>query len=458
MDQRRAARWRRARFGRPRSQRPGRPICLIGETATTFLLDRAGRLWLGADNGEWGGWVARIDLANGDGRRDQASARPRARRYRNRWDGVYGFVERRDGQILAFGGTSHMGLNSGLITRVDQAEPRQAVRIRSGRTTKPRQPDPGRPRLPITHVVEEDNGLLVLSYSDVFRVDSDFTSWKKAATLEIAYRWGRPDAVGSYPSVRAVIRRARRGGSICSPPIGDGYVSLEGAKTTTHGIPGQLGASASVRSRTRRREPSSSRTTTGSRAGGWARRAGRSRRLPARWSPTRRAISRRRETEARRMVRDARAGEPGRDDLHGERNRISARYADDGTPDERKARTDRPGDVVAVLQRARSITADGTLWNAFSARLKRFEKGQWETVARLSGGAQSFRPEAAQPERSAVAAARPFQHDLWRLDHGATGETPGSPASKLREAGRRSASATRSPGPTARCCWRPTQV
>ena len=30
--------------------------------ATTVLLDRAGRLWIGADNGEFGGHVSRIDL------------------------------------------------------------------------------------------------------------------------------------------------------------------------------------------------------------------------------------------------------------------------------------------------------------------------------------------------------------------------------------------------------------
>ena len=33
--------------------------------ATTFLSDSAGRLWLGADNGEWGGQVARVDLTKG---------------------------------------------------------------------------------------------------------------------------------------------------------------------------------------------------------------------------------------------------------------------------------------------------------------------------------------------------------------------------------------------------------
>ena len=93
-----------------------------------------------------------------------------------------------------------MGFNSGYITRIDGAEPRPLFTFEP-----PREPgqeaDPGRPRLPITHVVEEDGGLLVLSYSDVFRVDKGLTVRKKFATLEIQYRLGRPDAVGSYPSV-----------------------------------------------------------------------------------------------------------------------------------------------------------------------------------------------------------------------------------------------------------------
>ena len=60
------------------------------------------------------------------------------------------------------------------------------------------------PSRPITHVVEEDDGLLVVAYSDVFRVDKALKSWKRVATLKIQYRWGRPDAIWSYPAVRAV--------------------------------------------------------------------------------------------------------------------------------------------------------------------------------------------------------------------------------------------------------------
>ena len=102
----------------------------LEEEATTFLLDRAGRLWLGADRGEWGGWVTRINLAEGTA---EQIPPPPARDPEGKawWRGIYGFVELGDGQVWAFGGTSHVGFNDGEITRIDTAEPRHAVRIRA---------------------------------------------------------------------------------------------------------------------------------------------------------------------------------------------------------------------------------------------------------------------------------------------------------------------------------------
>jgi hypothetical protein len=43
---------------------------MAAETVVSaFLLDRAGRLWLGADNGEWGGRVSWVDLSKGRSRK-----------------------------------------------------------------------------------------------------------------------------------------------------------------------------------------------------------------------------------------------------------------------------------------------------------------------------------------------------------------------------------------------------
>src|SRR5262249_25402481 len=144
---------------------------------TAFLLDRAGRFWLGADQGEWGGRVARADLSQGTITEIHP---PRPGEIESDYweDGVHGFIQLRDGQVWAFGGTSPLGLSPGGFARVDGAEPLRLAAFEPPPDPEPK-PDPDRPRLPITHVVEENGSLLVFSYNDVFRVDRALKSWKK---------------------------------------------------------------------------------------------------------------------------------------------------------------------------------------------------------------------------------------------------------------------------------------
>ena len=182
----------------------------LDHVATTFLLDRAGHLWVGADRGEWGGRVARIDLSDGmvTTIKPPPSPQPGEQAF---WRGVYGFVELADGQVWAYGGTSHWGLDEGQITRVDEGEARTLVSFRYHANIPQPEPNPSRPRMPITHILEEKGGLLIFSYSDVFRVDKTLKAWNKVATLEIHYRWGRPDAMGAYPAVSAIHPPSRAG-------------------------------------------------------------------------------------------------------------------------------------------------------------------------------------------------------------------------------------------------------
>ena len=104
------------------------------------------------------------------------------------------------------------------------------------------------PALPISHIIEENESLLVFSYDDVYRVDKTLRTWKQFATLSLQYRWGRPDAMGSYPSVRAVHPPGRDGEPYVLATIADGYVLLHGAKATVHSLPGQLTQTALTRS------------------------------------------------------------------------------------------------------------------------------------------------------------------------------------------------------------------
>jgi hypothetical protein len=210
----------------------------LEDEASTFLLDRAGRFWAGSDHGEWGGKVARIDLAGGS--IEQFKPPPfhdTKSKFPPYWRGVYGFIELRDGQVWEYGGTSHMGVNDGEIVRVDGPEPKLLHAFHFFGD-----PGPGSPRLPFTHIREEDGGLLVFSYHEVFRVDRALTAWKQVGTFLIGYRWGRPDAVGAYPAVKAVHPPARPGEPYMIATIADGYVAWSGDRTTPHEITGQLGA------------------------------------------------------------------------------------------------------------------------------------------------------------------------------------------------------------------------
>ncbi len=406
-----------------------------GRMATTFLLDRAGRLWLGADHGEWGGWVTRIDLSNGTNVKIKPppDPAPDPEDGETQWDGVYGFIERHDGQILAFGGTSHFGMNSGFITRVDQAEPHRLFAFEPP-LDRDKQPDLSRPRLPITHVVEEDKGLFVLSYSDVFRVDLGFTPWKKVATLEIAYRWGRRDAIGSYPSVRVVHPPKGAGGAYLFGTVGDGYVSLEGAKATAHSIAGQLGAS---------RIDDIKNTSEGTfffeyddRLPCW--------RLGAQgWGIASLAPPMEPDPQS-----DFAASEKEMDEWYETHVLVSTDgmiYTVSGTGSSPGTRTtarrvngkpERIGRETSSLNPGSSfMTDDGTLWNAFFGELKRFEKGRWDAVARLpeSGGPSGLKP---LNQNGSPWLLLNRGHNLWRMDHGAKGENPGLSRIDVQEAGK----------------------
>jgi hypothetical protein len=395
--------------------------------ATAILLDGTGRLWLGADRGEWGGRVARADLRQGT----VAEIRPPrpGEVGSTSWEGVYGFIELRDGQVWAFGGTSHFGLNSGSITRVDEAEPRPLLAFRNLPDPE-REPDPGRPLMPITHVLEEGGGVLVFSYSDVFRADRGLTSWKKVATLEIRYRWGRPDAMGAYPSVRAVHPPRREGEPYVLATVADGYVLLEGAAARSHALPGQLGASAidgvrntlegtvflqgdeddawrlvdegwDVASLAPPVEPDPA-----SDFAGWEKDRG--------WNETRVLVG----PDGTIFTVSGTGNSPG--------TRTTARRID-GKPA-------RIGRETSSLWPSRSfLTADGTLWNADGRNLKRFEQGAWETVARLPRRASRLDLEPLNTDGPPWLLLCRSSHDLWRLDHGARGSDPRMTRIALRE-------------------------
>jgi len=408
----------------------------LEETATTFLLDRAGRVWLGLDKGEWGGRVTRVDLAGGTvtAVKPPPSRDPARKAF---WEGVYGFIERADGVVLAFGGSSHMGFNSGAITRLDTPEPQTLFAFEPPRDREAK-PDPDRPRMPITHVVEENDGLVVFSYSDVFRVDTALKSWKKFATLDINYRPGRPDAVGSYPSVSAVHPPRRPGGPWLIATVADGYVVLEGTKAASRRLPGQLGASRIDRVEN---------TAEGALCFEWddqfpawklgekgweiasvappvepdpGNDVGDFEKDQESWYETRVLVDRR----GSMFTVSGTAITPG--------TRTTARRVD--------GKSERLGRETSSLSPpATFLTADGTLWNASDATLSRFEQGRWETVARAPPlqDMNPYRLKVVHTDAPPWLLLEKAQDDLWRLLPGVGNDPPRLERVAIREGGKR---------------------
>jgi hypothetical protein len=211
--------------------------------ATAFLLDSKRRLWLGADQGEWGGWCVRIDL-DADRLVEVEGIKRHPGIEDSGWYGVYGFAELPDGQVWAHGGMMHMGFTEGFIRRVDGPKVEELYRFgngdaRKGHENNEKIPEPKQPYLPISHVMADGDGKpLVFSYSNIYHVDTGLKAWSKDEPLRLRYRQGRPDAVGAYPSIVAVHRIDGR--LICATGV-DGYISIADGKDASHALPGQFG-------------------------------------------------------------------------------------------------------------------------------------------------------------------------------------------------------------------------
>jgi hypothetical protein len=220
-----------------------RRVHAVQNSPSALLLDSKARLWMGADHGEFGGWCRALDLEAGATKPLTMPPGGRLPHGDEDWEGVYGFVELPDGEVWAYGGTAHMGLREGYVARVDV--PRRLVSFSGGRRAHNGTASRGQPDGPITMIVADPSsagGVLVLSYSDIYRADKELKRWHKIHTLRIHYRWGRPDAVGSYPSVRA-LHVADGSDTIMFATRVDGFVRLRrGGLEEQLAIPGQLAA------------------------------------------------------------------------------------------------------------------------------------------------------------------------------------------------------------------------
>jgi hypothetical protein len=197
-----------------------------------FLAGRDGRLWIGADSGEWCGRLAVVDLKSWSVRElDIGGARGAHPQ------GVYGFTETPDGHVWAYGGTVHMGARGSFIMAVDQEPPARLLELGFARAARP-----DRPSLPITHVVPVGDGrMLVFAYDQLFETDAQLASWRRLPKLAARYRSGRPDAIGNGPAVKSVHLLGASPRRLAIATARDGWVELRDEAFTAHALAGQLG-------------------------------------------------------------------------------------------------------------------------------------------------------------------------------------------------------------------------
>lgn len=201
----------------------------IADDPTAFYLDRSHRLWIGADNGEWGGWCRVLDLKTGRLGETNRTA-----------DGVYGFAELSDGTVLAYGGMSHFGLEFAHIWKADGTGKLDDAYVSERKET--RRGAPSSPEVPITQIVplKDRRTLAVFAYDDVFLVDRDFQRWQHLATLDLRYIPGRPDAMGSYPAVNSVHEIGSAPPSLLCSSVLDGLVEIRGNQVISHTLASDL--------------------------------------------------------------------------------------------------------------------------------------------------------------------------------------------------------------------------
>jgi hypothetical protein len=204
--------------------------------ATTFFIDSASRLWLGSDHGEWGGDIHVVDLE-----RSNVADVPDGGR------NVYGFAEPKPGEVWAHGGMVHMGMYQSYVTRLTPKPSRTALfetseflLLRNAKNE--RWLAAPHPHSPIVKIVQlEPEKLLLVGYGEVFETDTTLKNFRLVAKPVLHVSPGRPDAVGSYPAVRAT---HVEGDGIVLATAREGYVALTNGTLSPHALPNQMGCSA----------------------------------------------------------------------------------------------------------------------------------------------------------------------------------------------------------------------
>lgn len=151
------------------------------------LIDSHDRIWIGIDRGEFGQAVWRFDIVE----RNLHMPFPGCPA------GVFGFVETATGDVLAFGGVQHLGLNKGYIAKfhagafhiIEQTEPAR-------HSVQPRQSFG-----PVSHLLYNPATLTPTLFSNNRPYEKPNGVWQPVAELSLRDYLGRPDSLSNYPAI-----------------------------------------------------------------------------------------------------------------------------------------------------------------------------------------------------------------------------------------------------------------
>ncbi len=411
--------------------------------ADAFLLDRKGRLWMGGDRGDLGGWCAFVDFEAG--RLQVIPGRVEPHNPRPFWLGVMGFTERPDGQVWAHGGTIRGVLTEGFIWRVDSGTAEELYRVDNippGEKERQRRqfaraaieaqrrvrdeppalnappirelalPDPepaseeppaDRPIVPISRILDDGTGegVVVVAANRVYRAGAKLGRWRKDHELKLQARWPFASAPVDVDAVRAVISLGKERWTFATAM--DGLVSLVDGQETGHAVPGQLGAGTIARLA---RSSDGVLALAGAEDGSaWRYRGGR-------WD----LASYRPPYEADPAAPDA-SGESKASGWYGTRVMVgrdgsivsvsSSSWIDPGTLLTARWVDGHPrvlGRQVAGFHPGGCFLAPGgILWQAEAGILRRFEGGKWVETATVNPESESPRPDWSDLQLDLVA-------------------------------------------------------
>jgi hypothetical protein len=217
-------------------------------TPNAFMLDDSDRLWMGTDKGEWGGQYSYMELHTGNVHSFDTDS------------GVLGFLKARDGRVLAYGGMSHMGMESGFVadvsrkpahylreftnrpkTELPEATKRVLEQAKAGRPAELE----GVPQGAVDLVIEDDvsGSFWVLSAHDVYRCDRDFAKWEKVANFGGRWSGGRNYSVGNTPTIRRVLVTGADHPDLIAVSARDGLARFSNAGVQHVQAQGQIEAS-----------------------------------------------------------------------------------------------------------------------------------------------------------------------------------------------------------------------